>query len=168
MLHAKKRPSLLLKIDIAHAFDSVAWPCVLDILRHLGFPNSWLDWISTLLMSASTKPMLNGTPEQRICHARGLHRGDPLSPLLFVLVTEVFDALLCNVDDLGLFHLLGRQRLPQRACLYVDDLVLMLYPQQQDIILLRQILDIFHGASGLSCNLNKCKMVAIRCDYVQR
>jgi hypothetical protein len=84
---------LLLKLDIARAFDSVAWPFVLDILHHFGFPMCWLNWISVLLMSASTRPLLNGTPGQRICHARGLRQGDPLAPLLFVLVMEVLDAM---------------------------------------------------------------------------
>jgi hypothetical protein len=99
ILHSRKRPSLLLKIDITCAFDTVAWTFVLDILRHLGFPNCWLDSLSVLLMLASTKPMLNGTLGQRICHARGLRQGDPLSPLLFVLVMEVLDALFCKADN---------------------------------------------------------------------
>jgi hypothetical protein len=66
LLNDKKRSSLLLKIDIACAFDTLAWPFVLDILCHLGFPLCWLNWVSALLMSASTKPLLNGTPGQRI------------------------------------------------------------------------------------------------------
>jgi hypothetical protein len=70
-----KRDQAYFKIDNARAFDTMAWPFVLDILRHLGFPNRCLDWVSALLMSASTKPMLNGTPGQRICHARGLRLG---------------------------------------------------------------------------------------------
>jgi hypothetical protein len=84
------------------------------------------------------------------------------------VLVEVSDTLFCKADDLGLFHPLDRQWLPHRARLYADNLVLMLCPRQQDIILLRQILDIFHGASGLRCNLNKCQMVAIRCDSEQR
>jgi len=29
--------AILLKIDIAKAFDTVAWPFLLELLRHMGF-----------------------------------------------------------------------------------------------------------------------------------
>jgi hypothetical protein len=32
MLHARRKLSVLLKIDIAQAFDSVAWPYLLELL----------------------------------------------------------------------------------------------------------------------------------------
>jgi hypothetical protein len=38
LLHSRKIPSLLLKIDIARASDSVSWPFLIKILDHLGFP----------------------------------------------------------------------------------------------------------------------------------
>jgi hypothetical protein len=49
LLHARRKSSLLLKIDIVRAFDSVAWPFVLDILRNLGFSRCWTNWISVFL-----------------------------------------------------------------------------------------------------------------------
>jgi hypothetical protein len=72
LLYARQKPSFLFKIDITRAFDSVAWSFLLEILAHLGFPARWRDWISALLSSASTKILLNATPGDRICHARGL------------------------------------------------------------------------------------------------
>jgi hypothetical protein len=77
ILHVRKRPSLLLKVDVARAFDSIAFPFLLDVLKHLGFPMSWNNWVSTLLYSEHTKILLNGVPDDRICHARWLHQGDP-------------------------------------------------------------------------------------------
>jgi hypothetical protein len=38
MLHARHIPSLFVKVDITQAFDSVAWPFLLEILAHLVFP----------------------------------------------------------------------------------------------------------------------------------
>jgi hypothetical protein len=117
---------VLQKIDIVRAFDTVVWPFVLDILRHLGFPSYWSNWIFGLLMSVSTKLLLNGSPGQHICHARGLRRGDLLSPLLFVLVMVVLDALFRKADKWGLFHPLDWRPLLHRACLYANDLVLLI------------------------------------------
>ena len=40
-LNCKRVPSVLLKIDIAKAFDSVSWPFLLEVLQHIGFPRRW-------------------------------------------------------------------------------------------------------------------------------
>jgi hypothetical protein len=71
MLHARKVPSLLLKGDISRAFDSVAWPFLLEVMHHVGFTQSWLNWVSVLLSMTSTRVLLNDNPGERICHARG-------------------------------------------------------------------------------------------------
>jgi hypothetical protein len=41
LLHARQRPSLLLKVDLARAFDSVACPFLIDVLQHMGFMQAW-------------------------------------------------------------------------------------------------------------------------------
>jgi hypothetical protein len=99
MLHARRKLSVLLKIDIAQAFDSVAWPYLLELLQHMGFLSCWRDWVSALLSSASTKVLLNGVPGDRIFQARGLRQGDLLSPMLFLLVMEVCNALIQKADE---------------------------------------------------------------------
>jgi hypothetical protein len=78
LLHARRCPSLLLKVDIAKAFDSVAWPFLFEVLRHARFPNGWVNCVSVLLSTASTQVMLNGSQGSKICHTRGLRQGDPL------------------------------------------------------------------------------------------
>lgn len=83
-LHQKGAPAVLLKIDIAKAFDSVDWPFLLEVLQHIGFLRRWTNWISILLSTASTKILMNGRPGRRIAHARGLRQGDPISPMLFI------------------------------------------------------------------------------------
>jgi len=93
-LHSRKFPAVLIKIDIAKAFDSVAWPFLLEILQHIGFSRRWTNWISILLSTVSTKVLVNGRPERRIAHARGLRQGDPISPMLFIIVMEVLNSLI--------------------------------------------------------------------------
>jgi hypothetical protein len=78
-IDARRTPAVLLKIDIAKAFDTVSWTFLLDVLRHMGFRQRWRDWISAILSTSNTKILLNGRPGTRICHARGLWQGDPLS-----------------------------------------------------------------------------------------
>jgi hypothetical protein len=160
-LHAKKKPSLLLKIDIAQAFDSVAWPFLLELLQHMGFPNAARDWISAFLSSASTRILINGNPGDRICHARGLRQGDPLSPMLFLLVMEVLNSLIRKADAWLLFCPLGLNTSAHRASFYADDLVT---PEQGDLHMATTILSIFEKSSDLGCNLSKCQLLPIRCS----
>ncbi|WVZ90178.1 hypothetical protein U9M48_036505 [Paspalum notatum var. saurae] len=61
LLHRKKVSCVLLKVEIARAFDSVSWPFLLELLEHIGFPRHWRDWISLLLQTSSTKILLNGS-----------------------------------------------------------------------------------------------------------
>jgi hypothetical protein len=88
-----------------HAFDSVAWPFLIKLLRHVGFPNGCINWVSVLLSTVSTHVLLNGSPGSRICHAGGggLRQGDPLLPMLFLLVMEVLHTLIYMLDQWSLF-----------------------------------------------------------------
>jgi hypothetical protein len=66
------KASLLLKVDIAWAFDFVSWPFLLEVMGHMGFPQRWMDWVFALLTLASTRVLLNGSPGMKICHGCGL------------------------------------------------------------------------------------------------
>lgn len=44
--------NLALKIDIAKAFDTLRWSCLLKVLRKFGFCAKFCNWIDTILKSA--------------------------------------------------------------------------------------------------------------------
>jgi len=166
-LHSVKRPSILLKVDIAKAFDTVSWSFLLEILEFMGFGRRWRDWISALLSTASTKILLNGRPGARICHARGLRQGDPLSPMLFVLVMEVLNGLIRFADQNGYLSHLPSKAAGCRASLYADDLVVFLAPVQGDVDVMKEMLRIFGHASGLFTNMDKSVATPIQCSTEQ-
>jgi hypothetical protein len=49
LLHRRKVPAVLLKLDVARAFDSVSWPFLLSVLRRRGFGRRWIHWVTLLL-----------------------------------------------------------------------------------------------------------------------
>jgi hypothetical protein len=75
--HKSRTPTLLIKLDISKAFDSVRWDYLLSILERRGFPPRWRDWVASLLATSTSWVLLNGLPLDAIQHGRGLRQGDP-------------------------------------------------------------------------------------------
>jgi len=161
-LHASRSPCVMLKIDIAKAFDTVAWEFLLDVLQHMGFGTRWRNWIAAILSSSSSKVLLNGHPGRRICHARVLRQGDPLSPMLFVLVMDVLNHFLLWVDQRQLLTPV-RGVADFRVSLYADDLVILVAPVTRDLEAIKAALQIFGLASGLFSNFDKSVATPIHC-----
>lgn len=109
MFKQRKIPKLLLKLDIAKAFDTVAWPFLLQVLQYIGFGQRWRNWLSFLLATASTKNLLNGDPGKSIKVQRGLRHGDPLSPMLFLFVMDTLHRLFKHAVENGMLQLIGHR-----------------------------------------------------------
>jgi hypothetical protein len=155
---------VLLKVEIAKAFDSVAWPFLLEVLEHIGFRRRWRNWMSILLSTASTKVLLNGRLGERITHARGLRQGNPISPMLFVIVMEALNTFIREADHHVALSPLPGRAIAHRASLYADDLVVLVAPEHGDLSCLHRILQLFTRASGLVTNIDKCVVTPIRCS----
>lgn len=78
-LHRRQVPAIMMKIDIAKAFDSVHWDFLLNLLKHRGFGRKWIARLALLLSSASSHVLINGSPGQKFWHACGLRLGDPMA-----------------------------------------------------------------------------------------
>jgi exonuclease III len=162
-LHQQKHPRFLLKLDISKAFNSVSWPFLLEVLRQLGFGLIWRDIISGLLGSSSTRVLANGILGESTLHRRGLRQGDPMSPMLFILVMDVLSQMVSMADTSGLIQPLSYRALQHRISLYADDVVLFLRPEANDISITMDILSLFGEASGLKTNVQKSSAFPIRC-----
>jgi hypothetical protein len=60
LLHARRCVTILLKVDIAKAFDIVSWAFLLELLSYLGCSRRWVNCISALLSTSSMQIFLNG------------------------------------------------------------------------------------------------------------
>ena len=79
----------LYTVDFAKAFDTVEHSTLMLMMEDLGFPQKWLQWIQLIFNSGTSSVLLNGVPGKTIHCKRGVRQGDPLSPLLFVLTTDL-------------------------------------------------------------------------------
>ena len=125
-LQRHKRSGLFLKLDIAKAFDSVRWDFLMEVLEQFGFQPKWRAWVSILLATSSTSVLLNGSRGNWFKHFKGLRQGDPLSPMLFIMVMEPLQRLFHIATMDGLLSPLGATVTKLRASLYADDAAIFL------------------------------------------
>jgi hypothetical protein len=75
--------------------------------------------------------------------------------MIFVLVMECFHALIRKADSQGLLQQLGRTDFRFSASLYADDVVTFFSRVELDLQVIKGVLTLFEGASGLAANLSK-------------
>ncbi|GJR43430.1 RNA-directed DNA polymerase, eukaryota [Tanacetum coccineum] len=99
---AKKKQTMIFKVDFEKAFDSVRWDYLDDVLKSFGFGNGWCGCIQTYLRSSRGSILVNGSPTKEFHFHKGLKQGDPLSLFLFILIMECLHPSfqnIVNVDD---------------------------------------------------------------------
>nr|GEV16986.1 reverse transcriptase domain, reverse transcriptase zinc-binding domain protein [Tanacetum cinerariifolium] len=60
----KKRKTMIFKVDLEKAYDSVQWEFLDMILYRFGFCDTWRGWIKGCLVSSSASILVNGSPTQ--------------------------------------------------------------------------------------------------------
>lgn len=41
----KKQGALIFKVDFEKTYDKIKWPFVIRMLKLIGFPDKWCDWV---------------------------------------------------------------------------------------------------------------------------
>ena len=75
MIHSLKQmkiPGMLLKVDMAKAYDKVNWKFLKAILLAIGFKYDWVKWIGNLVSMTFFSIMVNGSPLDTFSTSRGL------------------------------------------------------------------------------------------------
>jgi hypothetical protein len=117
-IHKSKDPGVILKLDYEKAYDRVNIDFLLDILETRGFGSRWIGWIRSVVVGGSMSVLVNGEESNTFKTGKGLRQGDPLSPLLFNLVTDVLTKMLAKATGKKLVEgLLGQFR-EGGFCLY--------------------------------------------------
>jgi hypothetical protein len=141
----------------------IEYNAIIDMMRHMGFGNVWISWITKILTNASTSVILNGVPGKNIICKRGVRQGDPLSPLLFVAAAELLQIVVNNAWQEGHIHLPMDNCYGQKYPIlqFADDTLLILPANIDQIGYLKSLLQDFTLSTGLKINYHKSSLVPI-------
>uniref|UniRef100_A0A2N9GEV9 TIR domain-containing protein n=1 Tax=Fagus sylvatica TaxID=28930 RepID=A0A2N9GEV9_FAGSY len=136
-------PGVVCKLDIEKAHDHVNWDCLLHLLERF-FESS-----------------------------RGLRQGDPLSPLLFLLIMEVLSQLLRRTEEAGLIHgfKAGKELVSGLSIshlLFADDTIVFCDADPDQLLHLRMVLGCFEVVTGLGVNMGKSELVLVGAHVAER
>lgn len=76
-------PRRVIKIDLPKAYDSIEWIFLKQVLRTLGFPEKFTEWVMQCVRTVNYTIMINGQPSTETFNAAsGIKQGDPINPSL--------------------------------------------------------------------------------------
>jgi hypothetical protein len=147
---------MAVNIDMEKAFDKMEWEFLLTIMEKLGFKPQWINWIILCITTSSFSFLLNGSPFGLFRPSKGLRQGDPLSPFLFILGTEVISRLLHhNLQG----YKVARGCIPLTHLLFADDLIIFTQASSLQVGIIKECLAKYSLWSGQSVNMGKSNIL---------
>ncbi|KAH1113427.1 hypothetical protein J1N35_006805 [Gossypium stocksii] len=123
----------------------------------MGFGVMWTGWMLECVSTAKAAVLINGAVTNEFKFSRGLRQGDPLSPFLFILVTEALHLMLVKAEELGIIEGI-KNIIPGESISHLqftDDTILFLRADENMVRNSKYILRCFEIFSGLSINFSK-------------
>ena len=154
--------ALILFLDFYKAFDTIEHSFLLQSLKSFGFGNSFIDIVSMFYNDINSSVIINLSTSKRFQINRGVRQGCPISPFLFILVTELLSIHIKNdINCKGISIFDKELKLSQLA----DDTTIFLKDKHQISIAI-DLINKFSNASGLRLNMSKCEILPIHeCEH---
>jgi hypothetical protein len=162
----RKESGLVFKLDYEKAYDRVDRGFLIEMMEHRGFSPGFMKLIKSLLHKGSVGVRINDINSDYFESSRGVRQGDPVSPILFNFVADVFTRMLIKAAGnnqlaglLSSFCSSGVIRMQ-----YVDDTLIFLEKKLESALNLKWLLACFEQMSGMRINFHKCDLVPINME----
>ncbi|XP_050277905.1 uncharacterized protein LOC126719389 [Quercus robur] len=159
-------PGVIVKLDIEKTYDHVNWNAIFYLMEMMGFGARWSGLIKACISTVKFSVLVNGAPVGFFGSSCGLCQGDPLSPLLFLLVMEVLSRLLKRTENGG--FLCGFQAGSHRqGCVHISHLlfaegtILFCDASREQLLYIQMVLIFFEAITGLKVNEGKSEIVPV-------
>ena len=95
----KGEAGMAIKLDLANAFECIRHAFILLVLKKFGFPSIFINQVQAYINSPWIAPLINGRPTEFFKSIRGIRQGFPLSPFLYILLTDILSRILNRIQE---------------------------------------------------------------------
>ncbi|VFQ75326.1 unnamed protein product [Cuscuta campestris] len=150
--------NIIIKLDMAKAFDNMEWDFITFVLQSLGFSKKACDLLMANLFATHISILINGSPCGFFKMQRGVKQGDPLSPLLFIIASEGLSCILNQSMNKGIIHHYntGRDLIVSHLG-FADDIIIFTKGDGANLKKLVSLLKVYLDASGQVINYSKSR-----------
>ena len=133
------------------------WSLLKTVLTNFGFNETFVWWFMECVTSEFFALLINGGVTEHFITSRGLRKGDPLSPYLFILCQDVLSQLLeKQLAEGGISGVKASIGGPIFThVMYADDIVIFSKANRREATILNQCLETYSCWSGQLINRNK-------------
>jgi hypothetical protein len=150
---------MVIKLDFQKAFDYVSWSSHLTLLQVRGFPPLFCSWTKNTLSTRNTAILLNGIHGPWIQCKNGLRQGDPISPYLYTIFSDILQQLIRTAfQEQKILHPL-RDDIAPVVLQYADDTLIIAKASSDASQHLKETLDSFALTTSLQINFHKTTFV---------
>ncbi|XP_026419794.1 uncharacterized protein LOC113315728 [Papaver somniferum] len=148
-----------LKLDITQAYDSLSWEFLFEVMKKFGFSKKCVNWIHQLFKSSKIAVLVNGGPVGFFEVSRGLRQGDPLSPILFLMVEDVLSRRITQmVEERKIIPMVNYRGVQPTHIFFIDDVFLFFNGHKRNIQTVMKLLQDYQLSSGQVINQQKSKL----------
>lgn len=152
-------PRCMMQLDLQKAYDMVDWRALEDVMQEIGLPRTFTNWIMTTVKTVSYSFNINGQMTEDMQACRGIRQGDPISPLLFVIMMEYFNRMFDKMQQNPNFnHHAKCEKMGITHLTFADDVLLFCRGDSKSVDMMLDTVQNFSDATGLVINLTKCKI----------
>ncbi|KAL9667325.1 hypothetical protein QQ045_001677 [Rhodiola kirilowii] len=153
-----------IKVDMSKAYDQVEWSFLEQVMERMGFAEKWINRVMLCVWTVTYQVKINDQTSRSITPGRGLRQGDPLSPYLFLLVSELLSAKMsAAVDRKTLSGIqLGHGGPTISHLFFADDSIFFMRASREEAAEFREILSQYEMVSGQRINMEKSEVVFSR------
>lgn len=146
-------PKCMMQLDLQKAYDMVAWHALEIILKEIGLPCKFIKWIMLTVTIVTYIFNLNGNYAKPMAAKRGIRQGDPLFPLLFVIVMEYLNKIFLKMQENPDFNPHAKcEKLKLTKLTFAYDLLLLYRDDHGFVELMLQALNMYLDSTGLKVN----------------